>query len=139
MRVLARRTATGMTPADEQASKYFQSWPVGTVAYVEIKAARNPRQHRMLFALLNAMVEHAEFASTEGALFALKMATGHVEELRVKGEEIVFRPKSISYANMPQAAFSEWFDGAINTVCSKWLPGWKSEDLKRHVLEMVGS
>lgn len=136
MRVLATMTRFGLVPADDQASRVFRK--IKGDCLVELVSARNPRQHRMLFALLNAMVEHAEFASTEGALFALKMVTGHVEELRVKGEEIVFRPKSISYANMPQAEFSEWFDGAINTVCSKWLPGWKSEDLKALILEMIG-
>lgn len=138
MRVLARRTATGMTPADEQASTYFRSWPVGTVAYVEIKTARNPRQHRMLFALLNTMVEHGEFASVDGALVALKLATGHVKEVRIRGDEVAIIPDSISYANMGQIQFESWFNSALETVCSRWLAGWKSEDLKRHVLEMVG-
>lgn len=138
MRVLARRTATGMTPADEQASEYFQSWPVGTVAYVEVKAARNPRQHRLLFSLLNVMVEHGEFASVDGALVALKLATGHVKEIRIKGDEMAIIPDSISYANMGQIQFESWFNAAVETVCSRWLPGWKSEDLKRHILDMLG-
>lgn len=135
MRVLATMTRFGLVPADDQASKVFRR--IKGDCLVEVISARNPRQHKLCFALLNAMVEHAEFASTDGALFALKMATGHVEELRVKGEEVVFRPKSISYANMGQQDFSEWFDAAIHTVCSKWLPGWKDEDLKRLILEMV--
>lgn len=135
MRVLATMTRFGLAPADDHASKVFRR--VKGDCLVEIISARNPRQHKLLFALLNAMVMHAEFPAVDGALIALKLATGHVKAVRMRGDEVMLIPDSVSYANMPQSKFEAWFDGAINTVCSKWLPGWKDEDLKRHVLEML--
>src|SRR5688572_8310999 len=102
-RVLARRTPAGIVPADQQAEEEFRRVPVGKPVYVEIKAARNPQQHRLLFALLNVAAEAGEFPSTEAALITLKTATGLVEAIQMDKEGTVqLIPKSISFANMRQ-------------------------------------
>lgn len=139
-RVLARRTLSGLVPADDQAAAEFKRVPPDKVVYVELVTARNPKQHRLLFALLNMMVTHGEFPSTEAALIALKFATGYVDSFKVdKTGETFMVPKSISYANMRGTEFSAWFDSAIKVVAERWLPGVKSETLRAELEEMVGA
>jgi hypothetical protein len=137
-RVLARKTVAGFVPADEVAQIVFRRVPLGKPCYIEIVAARNPKQHRLCFALLNVMVEHGEFPSTEAALNALKIATGHFDLAEQDGKTI-YLLRSISYANMRGVEFSEWFDAAVKVVVERWLPGVKSEELRAELEQMVGS
>lgn len=138
MRVLARRTFSGFVACDEQAQEEFRRVPVGKPVYIEIKTARNPRQHRLLFALLNIMTEAGEFPSTEAALVALKIATGHVESVQIdRNGTMCLTPKSISYAQMPQSEFAAWFDSAVKVMTERWLPGVTSETLRKELEEMV--
>lgn len=138
MRVLARRTLSGLVPADREAEEEFRRVPLGKPVYIELKAARNPRQHRMLFALLHLMVNANAFPTTEAALVAIKIATGRVKEVRVSGTEVALVPDSISFANMPQNDFAPWFDAALKVVSERWLPGVSDADLRREIEEMLG-
>ncbi len=138
MRVLARRTFSGLVPCDEQAAEEFRRVPVGKPVYVEIKAARNPQQHRLLFALLNVAAEAGEFPSTEAALITLKTATGLVERIEMdKQGTVQLIPKSISFANMRQTEFAAWFESAIQVVVTRWLPSMTSEELKAEIESMI--
>jgi hypothetical protein len=137
-RVLARRTLSGFVPADDQAAAEFKRLEVGKVAYIEIKAVRNPRQHRMLFAALNMMVEHAEFPNIEAALLALKLATGHVDYITIDKDGTQHMvPRSINYANMTKGDWEPWFDSALKVIAERWLPGVKSEELRAELEQMV--
>ncbi len=139
-RVLARRTVSGLVPADEQARAIFGKVAVGTVGYVDWVLARNPKQHALLFAMLNLMVDHAEFPNTEAALLALKLATGHVDYIVIDKEGTQHMvPKSISYANMTGPAFAAWFESAVQVVATQWIPGVKSDELRAELEQMVGA
>lgn len=135
-RVLARRTLSGLVPADDQAGAVFGKVPLHKVVYVQLVTARNPKQHRLCFALLNMMVEHGEFPSIEAALNALKIATGHFD-LADQDGKTVYVLRSINYANMRGVEFSEWFDSAVKVVTERWLPGVKSETLRAELEEMT--
>jgi hypothetical protein len=139
-RVLARRTLSGLVPEDDQAQAEFRRVDLGRTVYVEIKAVRNPRQHRLLFAALNMMVEHAEFPNVESALTALKLATGLVDYIVISPDGTTHAvPKSISYASMPRGDWEPWFDSALKVIADKWLPGVKSDELRAELEQMVGS
>lgn len=139
-RVLARRTLSGLVPADDQAAAEFRRVPPDKVVYIEIKAVRNPRQHRMLFAALNMMVEHAEFPNVEAALLALKLATGHVDYITIDKDGTQHMvPKSINYANMTKSDWEPWFDSALKVIAEKWLPGVTSETLRKELEDMIGA
>lgn len=137
MRVLARRTPSGLVPADEQAQEELRRVKIGKVFYIEIKAARNPRQHRLCFALLNLVAEAGEYPSTEAALLALKLATGLVEEVQMGKDEVRLIPKSISFANMKQTEFAAWFESALAVVVQRWMPSMTSDQLRKEIEEMV--
>jgi len=138
MRMLARRTASGFIPADHEAEEEFRRVPLGRVAYFEITTARNPNQHRLLFALLKMLVNAGCFPTTKAALKAVKWATGHVEIMVIPGTgEVITEAKSISFANMSQADFVPFFDAAINAVCERWLPGITNEQMRKEIQDMI--
>lgn len=141
MRILCRRTISGLQPLDEQATEELRRVPFGKPVYVEIKAARNPRQHRLLFALLKAVTDNTElFPSVEAALLAIKVGTGLVDVIpwtTPDGQQgTAVLPKSISFSNMPQQEFAPWFEQAIQLVSDRWLKV-APETLRREVEEMV--
>lgn len=141
-RVLCRKTLSGMQPADMQAEEEFRRVPMGKSVYMEIKTARNPRQHRLLFAMLKIVVDNTElFPTVDAALLALKVGTGMVDMIPyftpegVNGTAII--PRSISFANMTQGDFSPWFQDALHLAATRWL-NVLPDDLRREVEEMVG-
>jgi hypothetical protein len=144
-RVLARRTMTGlMLPDDEQAREELRRVPFNKPVYIEIVSARNPKQHKLVFGgLLKVLVDHGEFPSIDAALLELKYQTGLIDYVVTRqdkdGNPIETRivPKSISFANMPQAPFQEWFEAAIKVVVSKWLPV-ASETLRNEIYAALG-
>src|SRR3990167_6927305 len=123
MRVLARRTPSGLVPADDTAVAELRRVPVGKPVYIEIVSARNPKQHRMLFALLNMLVNANAFPTTEAALIAVKFATGMIDSIVMSPTETKMVPKSIAFANMKHSDFDPWFDAALKAVSERWLPG----------------
>jgi hypothetical protein len=139
MRVLMRRTLTGLVPTDEQSEQEIKRVPVGKPVYIEVKAVRNPRQHRLLFQMLKMLVDHAEFPNTEAALTELKFATGHIEAVETRKDTVRLIPKSINYANMTKGDWEPWFDSALKVIAERWLPGVKSEELRAELEQMVGA
>lgn len=124
MRVLAKRTLSGFSPTDDASAKEFGRVPLGRVAYVEIITARNPKQHRLMFALLSLLVENGYFPTTEAALTAVKVAAGHVVPfIDPKTGETFLTVKSVSFSNMRQAEFDEFFQAALKAVAERWLEG----------------
>lgn len=122
MRALFRRTASGLVPDDDPARGELRRLKIGQLVFVEIKAARNVRQHRYLFGLLRLMVDHGIYPTTDAALTALKIATGHVDRLVIKDTgDVHLIPKSISFTSMRQTEFQEWFDAALKIVATRWL------------------
>jgi hypothetical protein len=133
-----RRTASGFAPCDEEAINEVRRVPIGKPVLVEIKAARNPKQHRLLWAMLTIIAEAGEFPSTDAALITLKTATGLVEAIQMdKNGTVQLIPKSISFANMRQTEFAAWFESAINVVVTRWLPNMTNEELRAEIESMV--
>jgi hypothetical protein len=125
-----------LQPLDDQATEELRRLPIGKAVYVELKAARNPRQHRLLFGLLKALTDNTDlFPSVDSALVAMKIGTGLVDMSVVDGQTVMI-PRSISFANMDQAAFSTWFDDAIRLVSTRWLKV-APEALRREIEEMI--
>lgn len=131
MRVLARRTLSGFIPTDDTGIKEFARVPLGRVAYIEIKTARNLKQHRLMFALLGILVENGFFPTTDAALTALKVAVGHVEPfIDPQTGQTFLTVKSVSFANMTQGAFEEFFTAALRAVAERWIDGVTDAQLR---------
>ncbi len=121
----------------------------GETVKAVITVPRNLQHHKLLFALLNlvwkSQPEPQMFPTVESLLDTLKMATGHVKEVRTVTQthdgkfswSVILVPDSISFAAMDQVSFREWFDSAVRIILERVLPNCNKADLEQQVYDML--
>lgn len=109
---------------------------------VQITTPRSLKHHKLLFGLLNivqkAQPEPVMFPTVESLLDALKLATGHVKEVRDLKGHVMYVPASIDFASLPQHEFAEWFNQAVRIILERVLPNTKSETLENEIYRALG-
>ena len=110
-RLLIKRVGRGLEPVDAVSEEYIKKWGEGEVRVCEVKKVRNPQHHRKAFAVLAFAHDNQEvYPSVEALLEAVKVATGHFDELRFGPDKPVFyKTKSISFGNMSQDDFGDFY------------------------------
>lgn len=128
-----------LKPVDQAGLDILAKIGQGMDVVIAIKRARNSRQHRLYWALMSLIYPQQErYATVEQLSNAIKCAVGWCDEIPLKRHRVMAIPKSISFANMKQADFEEFFDKVINLVVTKILPGVEQQDLKDRLSDMVG-
>lgn len=133
--ILLRKTGSALWPTDEESETALKKLPEGSVVAVESKRARNPAHHRKLFKLLSIALENqqTDFPSVEALLDAIKIETGHAELRKKLSGETYWAPKSISFHNMGQEKFAEFYDKALDLICQHVMPGTDRDVLEREM------
>jgi len=90
---------------------------VGEPYEFEFKNVRNPKFHRLYFALLNMVFQNQEMYNNIDHLRRdLTIESGYYDlRANIHGEEIK-EPKSISFASMNQEEFSEYYNAVLDTI-----------------------
>lgn len=139
MKAVMTKRGGVLIPADAEGRSIIDALREGKDVMVEVKPARNPRHHRMFFALLNLLVENTEaFDSVEGALTAVKIACGEVDPIidQTTGKTF-WTLRSIAFEKMDQARFNRLFERALHIICDRWLVGTDTDQLRSRVFEIV--
>lgn len=135
--LFAKTPAGALKPTDERGEEVLRKVRVGTVVRVKITRPRNPRHHRLLFAILRIVMNHTTaWQKEEDVLFALKMATGMFDMIPTANGPVP-RVHSISFDAMDQGAFEIAFDRFCDVITTKVIPGLPTEQLKREVEDMI--
>src|SRR5438477_8931279 len=120
---LFERVGNHLVPADLHAQEFVQRLKENQKLLVDAKTPRSPENHAHFFALLHAALEHLEgFADEDALLDSLKMATGHVRQIMLVDGTMVFIPKSIRFAAMPEEQFKRFKERALFVL--SWLLGF---------------
>lgn len=138
----ARAGELGLFPVDDEAVETLHGTKIGKDVTVEVRARRNPRHHRLFFAILKFLQMHAErFEETpiEKIKDAVKLATGLADTfIDAETHQTYYVLRSISFASMDQGAFNSFFDSACMVVAKRWMPeGTTPEDVRKELLAMV--
>ncbi len=124
---------------DDEARAILSTIKMGEAVTVEVKKARNIKHHRLYWKLMEVVFHNQEYyRSKEELSDAFKLAVGHSETMRGPKGSLYQKPKSISFAKMDQAQFNEFFNKAVNFMCSDVIPGLNSSDLINEVHEILG-
>jgi len=122
MIILRKETlpATGVVlyPTDEESEAHLRKMKDGQNVAVEAKRARSPKHHRKFFAVLNKIFDHQEqFKSVDNLLDAVKLEIGYSDLKEKLNGDQWHEPKSISFHDMGQDEFNEFYDRALDVLC----------------------
>lgn len=137
---MMRRINGKLETIDPVSAEAFEHVPCNKDLFVVIRSRRNPKQHRLAWALASKITDGCDFLhDSEEAMTYLKYKTKHVKIVvdHKTGQSFVM-PKSISFASMTQEQFSRFLNRAIYVVCSEIIPGLPEKTLRAELQAMVG-
>ena len=120
-----------LVPASDEDADRLQKFKSGEWYPVEIKRARNPAFHRKVFAFFNFCFEHwksdREFMDEPGQknVFRkhLTVLAGYYDSYYGIDGSVRVEAKSLSYANMEQQEFEEFYSALIAVAMRKIFKG----------------
>ena len=125
-----------LVPGDPATQELVSRYTPGQALRVKMTGARNVRQHRLYWGLVQKIAEAVDVpAETVSAV--LKLKAGAVETYTDKHGNLCTWPRSIAFDRMDQAEFAEFFKRAAQVVIEQWLPGMKAEELRKEVEAML--
>ena len=123
MKLFLQNTAVGLVPLYESDFEEKRKLKVGQVYQADIKVVRNIQFHRKFWALLNTawalLPERTQsgFRSLEGFRSHLLVAAGFYDlYFNPRLREYVEVPKSISFASMDEAEFSDCYERVKDVI-----------------------
>lgn len=124
MRLRLLNTPLGLKPCYDEDADEKKKLKIGEVYEADIKLVRNPRFHRLFFALIHTgyayLPERAQvgvFGSVEGFRKSVIIAAGFTNVYwNIRQKCFVEEAKSISFANMDEAEFRDLYERCKDVV-----------------------
>lgn len=143
------RAPAGLVPADTAASEWLQRVGVGKPVNATVRQPRNGKFHRKFFAMLDVAYSNHEWPDIETKWGRVRTSSemfrkyvivkaGHYEPDLTPHGEIRVQPKSISWANMDEAQFSQLYSDVLDVILMEFLTNWTSGDMDHAVEQMMG-
>jgi len=127
------KTPVSLRPVDDVSAAVLREYGDGEVIRVKLMKDRNPRHHRLFFALLRMVfINQEKYLSQEALRFAVTIQAGWVDEIKLSGDKIALRPKSIAWGRMDQHEFRDYFDAALKAI-PELLPAFAGVDLEQEL------
>jgi hypothetical protein len=122
-----------LCPTDDESQSVLRKHKAGSEFWVEIRKARNPKHHRLYFALLKLTFDNQErYENFELFRKAVQIAAGHVDELVTLDGEVLMLPKSVAFDSLDEDEFTQVFCDAM-AVCAKILGDMDLDHLRQEV------
>lgn len=143
------RTPAGLAPADATAAEWFGKVKMGQPVSASVKLPRNGKFHRKFFAMLDVAYSNHEWplintkfgmvrCSAEMFRKYVIVKAGHYEADMTPHGEIRVVPKSIAWAKMDEAEFSQLYSDVLDVILAEFLQNWTDADMSRAVEMMLG-
>jgi len=123
-----------LIPSDQASWDALKKKKMGSTVATETKRARSPDHHRKFWAVMTKVFENqqTEFPTVDAMVDAIKVEIGHTELLMRITSEVVLVPKSISFHDMGQDEFNEFYKKVIDCVCEFIIPGATPEEVNEY-------
>lgn len=134
------RTLSGLSPADDHARKVLGKIALGATVGVEYRQPRNGPMHKRYWALMQMILNNSEqYGSVEQVSDHVKCLSGHCTVVcSQKTGEALLVPKSISFSNMDQAEFEDFWDRVVKVIVEHILPGVTVPQIEEELLQLIG-
>lgn len=111
----------------------------GEIVRVEYHRPRNIRFHRKFFALLDVAFKNQEFYATEQQFrTALLIGLGWCDTFIRQNGEVLYIPKSISFAKMGEDEFEKVYNDTLDYLVREMVPGADPRALNNAALQILG-
>lgn len=132
--VQLRVTEVGYEPICEVGQKQHARLNVGSTVGGEIARGRSVVQNSLYWSVLTKVVTHApgEWRTPEALHEVLKVATGHVEVVKLVDGRLIKIPQSTAFDAMPQDQFQSYVDAAFQVIQDEILGGMSVDELLAH-------
>ena len=136
--ILLQREGNKLGACDTIGHELIVGMRHGEQVLADIKRARNPKHHRLMFALLQLALDNQDkHKDIDSLLNAIKVATGHCKWLDMMVRDVPVRvavPKSISFASMRQDKFEKFFDAALDYLANDVLGRADKEAIRQEII-----
>jgi hypothetical protein len=137
MKIHLKKIAGGLVPSLPMDEEMLSKWAFNSILECDVKKPRNVAFHRKFFALVGIVFKNQDkYISQDDLLTEIKLKTGHYKEHITTKGEIIYLPKSISFAKMDEMSFSSFYDKAVDVVLQYFMPVEEAE-LHRMVDEVL--
>jgi len=125
-----RRIGGALWPEDEKSAEAIRKIPRHTSVPVRLLRERNPEQLKLYWRVLDRVVEATgRWRTPEELHLALKIATGHIEEVKLVTGRRVLVPESVAFDAMSEDEFIRYFDQAMRVLCEEVMGGCSINEL----------
>lgn len=137
MRFVMRRSLTKLSLVDAATYDQFARYPVDQDLMVEIKQARNPKFHRLAFALFQTIADSTgSFSTLEALKTWMKIKLAYADPIIGDDGKTYWALRSLSYASMDEATFRAFFEAAVDLAVKTW--GFERPALLAEIEERTG-
>ena len=118
MEIFLVKTQSGvLAPFDDADAQRMAKIKTNEVVRAEITKPRNLLFHKKFMALVRLVFENQErYNSIEDLLVEFKLKVGNYKEHITTDGKIVYVPKSISFSQMDEYEFNEFYNKALNVL-----------------------
>lgn len=150
MKIWVYKSESKLNPATSEDKEKVNKMPVGEPFQISYVQQRNPAFNRKYWALVNLVLQNLpetveeslmqnhqfRIKTKEDVHFYIKLKNGFVEKKYIgKDGNIAWVPKSISFDNMDEMEFQEFFDKAVDTACE--LLTVESDEIMKEIMRFV--
>jgi hypothetical protein len=133
-----------IVPTDDETTAWLQKRKLGSVVSMRVDQVRNAERNALYWCVCTLIAEnHPTISDREQASDTLKLLTGlvHVWSVTLPDGEVVYmrRPRSISFAQMPEDEFERFMSAAFACVETSLLPGVDLEELRKEAYLRAGA
>ena len=124
MKIRLLATPLGLKPCYPEDYDDAKKLRIGQIYEADIKMPRNPKFHRLFFALINTGyayipgdVQDYYFKNVEGFRKSVLIAAGFTRVFYdIRRQSFIEEAESISFSNMDEARFKEVYEGCKNVI-----------------------
>jgi len=128
--ILCRRIGGALWPADGRAGEMLSRIPQRSAVAVRLMRSRSHAQLAMYWSVLEKVVEATgRWRTAEELHLALKVATGHVDIVRLIDGRRVLVPESTAFDAMTQDEAQAFYDAAFRVICDEVMGGCSIDEL----------
>lgn len=136
-KVLVVKVLGKLQPVDDAGESVLRRFAQGEIFAIEVTKPRNVQFHRKLMAMLQIILANqTHYKSVEDLLAVCKLRIGHTHKIQT-AKGIYEVPASISFAEMDDIEFADFYDRACEWVLQEVLPGLRRLDLNSEVEEQL--